>query len=114
MKCRRGVTRLIVGAWLLMCPVLASAQEATINGSIQDNTGGALPGVTVTATHEAAGTTYVSVTDERGLYRITARAGVFRITAELPGFTTVLRPGVDLLLGRQVTLDLRLAVSGVQ
>ena len=99
---------------LLAWPLAAHAQDATLNGSVRDNTGAVLPGVTVTATHEAAGTTFVSVTDERGLYRVPVRAGVYRVSAELPGFTTVLRPGVELLLGRQVTLDLELAVSGVQ
>ena len=42
------------------------------------------------------------------------RAGVYRITAELPGFATVVRPGVELLVGRQVTLNLDMAVSAVQ
>jgi hypothetical protein len=103
----------VVGG-LLVLPLVAHAQDATVNGTVRDNTGAVLPGVTVTATHEAAGTTFVSVTDERGLYRVPVRAGVYRITAELPGFATVVRPGVELLLGRQVTLNLELSVSGVQ
>jgi hypothetical protein len=113
MKVGPVVGWIIVGI-LLTGPMAAFAQDATLNGSIRDNTGAVLPGVTVTATHEAAGTTFVSVTDERGLYRLPVRAGVYRISAELPGFTTVLRPGVELLLGRQVSLDLELTVSGVQ
>jgi hypothetical protein len=95
-------------------PVAARAQDATINGSVRDNTGAVLPGVTVTATHEAAGTTFVGVSDERGLYRIQARPGVYRITAELTGFASLVRPGVELLLGRQVTLNLEMAISTVQ
>ena len=113
MKVGPVVGWVIVGA-LLAWPLAALAQDATLNGSVRDNTGAVLPGVTVTATHEAAGTTFVSVTDERGLYRVPVRAGVYRISAELTGFTTVVRPGVELLLGRQVTLDLDLTVSGVQ
>jgi len=99
---------------LLALPLLAHAQEATLNGTVRDNTGGVLPGVTVTATHEAAGTTFVGVTDERGLYRIPVRAGIYRISAELAGFTTLNRPGVELLVGRQVTLNLDMTVSGLQ
>jgi hypothetical protein len=113
MKVGPVVGWIIVGI-LLTGPVAAFAQDATLNGSIRDNTGAVLPGVTVTATHEAAGTTFVSVTDERGLYRLPVRAGVYRISAELTGFTTVVRPGVELLLGRQVSLDLELTISGVQ
>src|ERR1044071_6431138 len=108
----RRLVRLTVA--LLALPVLASAQDATISGTIKDNTGGVLPGVTVTATNEASGNTVNSVTDERGLYRIPVRAGVYKISAELAGFTTVTRPGIELLLGRQVTLDLNMQVSSLQ
>ena len=78
---------------LLALPLLAYAQDATLSGTVKDNTGGVLPGVTVTATNEASGNTFTSVTDERGIYRIPVRAGVYKITAELAGFTTVTRPG---------------------
>ena len=60
---------------LLALPLVAHAQDATLSGTVKDNTGGVLPGVTVTATNEASGLTFVSVTDERGLYRIPVRAG---------------------------------------
>jgi len=99
---------------LFALPVFAYAQDATISGTIKDNTGGVLPGVTVTATNEASGTTFVSVTDDRGVYRIPVRAGTYRITSELAGFTTVTRPGIELLLGRQVALDLNMQVSSLQ
>jgi hypothetical protein len=99
---------------MLALPLLASAQDATLSGTIKDNTGGVLPGVTVTATNEASGNTFNSVTDERGIYRIPVRAGVYKITAELAGFTTVTRPGIEMLLGRQVTLDLNMQVSSLQ
>ena len=54
------------------------------------------------------------MTDERGAYRITVRPGVFRITAELPGFATVTRSGVELLVGQQAVANLQLAPSSVQ
>src|SRR5262245_14552456 len=113
MRLGRLVRLVVVSLWLAL-PAATYAQEATLNGSVRDNTGGVLPGVTVTATHEAAGTTYVGVTDEAGLYRIVVRAGVYRVTAELAGFATVAGPGVELLVGRTATLNLELGVSGVQ
>src|SRR6266850_7566811 len=99
---------------MLALPLLAYAQDATLSGTIKDNTGGVLPGVTVTATNEASGNTFTSVTDERGTYRMPVRAGVYKITAELAGFTTVTRPGIEMLLGRQIALDLNLQVSSLQ
>ena len=113
MKVGRLVWLMVVGA-LFALPLVAHAQDATLTGTVRDNTGGVLPGVTVTATHEAAGTTFVGVTDENGAYRIPLRAGVYRITAELVGFSTVARPGIEMLLGREVALNLDMTVSGVQ
>ena len=51
------------------------AQEAILTGTVTDATGGVLPGVTVTAVHEATGNTFEGVTDERGIFRIPARIG---------------------------------------
>ena len=92
---KSGVVRwFIVVAALLALPAAGYAQEAAITGTVTDSTGGVLPGVTVTAVHEATGNTFARVTDERGIFRIPARIGAYRITAELPGFTTVTRTGV--------------------
>jgi len=99
---------------VLALPLIAFAQDTTLSGTVRDNTGGVLPGVTVTATNEAQGTTFVGVTDERGLYRIVVRPGVFRVSAELAGFTTPQRPGIEILLGRAVTLNFDMQVSSLQ
>ena len=60
---------------LLALPVVAHAQEATLTGTVTDTTGGVLPGVTVTAVHEASGISFEAVTDERGVFRMPARIG---------------------------------------
>ena len=99
---------------ILALPVTGYAQEAFISGTVADSTGGVLPGVTVTATHEATGNTFLSVTDERGGFRIGARVGPYRLTAELQGFTTLTRSGVTLLVGQTVALQLQMTPTGVQ
>jgi hypothetical protein len=55
----------------------------------------------------------VAVTDERGAYRVPARVGGYRLTAELPGFATVTRSGITLLVGQTATVNLQLSVTGV-
>ena len=50
-------------AILFALPGALFAQEATATGTITDSTGGVLPGVTVTATNEESGNTFVAVTD---------------------------------------------------
>ena len=70
------VRRLAVLGILVSTAGSAYAQEAILSGVITDTTGGVLPGVTVTALHEATGNRFVGVTDDRGAYRIPARIGV--------------------------------------
>ena len=105
---------------LLLCLVLAGlprgayAQEAVLSGTITDTTGGVLPGVTVVAVHEATGNRFEAVTDGNGIFRIPARIGTYRITAELPGFNTVARTGVTVQVGQTATVNMQMAVSTLQ
>src|SRR5687768_17743810 len=102
-------TALVVAA----LPFTAHAQEAAVSGTVTDGTGGALPGVTVRAVHEASGNSFEAVTDERGDYRLALRVGAYQVTAELPGFATVTR-SLTLLVGQQAVANLQMALSGVQ
>jgi carboxypeptidase family protein/TonB-dependent receptor-like protein len=105
---------LLVVCAILILPATGFAQEATLTGTVVDSTGGVLPGVTITAVHEASGNTFEGVTDERGTYRLAARAGVYRVTAQLSGFSTVNRSGLELLVGQQVVVNLQLSPASVQ
>ncbi len=69
--------RLLGVIGILALPVFAYAQEATLSGTVTDTTGGVLPGVTVTAVHEATGNSFVAVTDERGVFQIPVRTGAY-------------------------------------
>ena len=108
------LARFLIVLGVFMLPVASYAQEATLSGTITDSTGGVLPGVTVTAVHEATGNRFTAITDERGIYRIPARVGAYQITAELSGFTTVTRSGLQLLVGQTATINLQMAPSTVQ
>jgi hypothetical protein len=93
-------------------PLSAWAQEATLSGTITDTTGGVLPGVTVTAVHEATGNSFVAVTDERGSFRTPVRAGVYRVSVEIPGFTTVTR-SIDLLVGQTGVVNAQMSPAAL-
>jgi len=110
----RLVRRLVSVGVLLILPALSSAQEATLGGTVVDSTGGVLPGATLTAVLEATGNTFEGSTDERGVYRIAARAGVYRLTVNMPGFRSVNRPGIEVLVGQQVLVNFELSPSNVQ
>ena len=105
--------RWLAVAAMLALPMMASAQEATLSGTVSDTTGGALPGVTVRALHTASGNSFEAVTDERGGYRMPVRVGAFRVTAELSGFAPVTRT-LTVLVGQEAVVNLQMGVSGVQ
>jgi hypothetical protein len=104
-------TRLILVTTLLTLPAVVRAQEAVLSGTVSDSTGSVLPGVSVRAVHEASGNTFESITDARGVYRMPVRPGAYVITAQLTGFVTVTRRGVELLVGQTADINLQMAVG---
>ena len=98
---------------LSLLPAAAYAQEATLNGTVTDSTGSVLPGVTIQALHEASGNTFMAVTDGRGTYQIAVRVGLYKITAQLPGFTTVSQSGVEVLVGQTASINMQMSPSNL-
>src|SRR5437867_3650185 len=104
----------LVVALMLACavPAFAQIQSGTISGSVRDEQGGVLPGVTVTA--QGVDATQTFVTDASGGYRFLNLApGPYKITAELQGFSTLVRDNVIVAVGRNVELPLTLTVAAV-
>ena len=90
--------------------------QSSIAGSVSDETGGVLPGVTVVAASEALiEQRRVAFSDARGRYAVEAlRPGLYTITFTLPGFSTVVREGVEVLAGVSVPIDARLVVGSLE
>ncbi|MCY4636079.1 MAG: carboxypeptidase regulatory-like domain-containing protein [Acidobacteria bacterium] len=106
-------TCIVVGV-LLLAPAAALAQG--ISGTVSDNTGGVLPGVTVTAASPALiEGQRVAITDSQGLYSIVdLRPGVYTVTFGLPGFSTIIREGIELTTGFTANVDSAMAVGGIE
>jgi hypothetical protein len=71
MEVRARVRRALLGAVLMLWSTTAAMAQTTggINGTVVDNTGAVLPGVTVTATSPALMGVQTAVTNETGNYR---------------------------------------------
>ncbi|HEY3160854.1 MAG TPA: TonB-dependent receptor [Vicinamibacterales bacterium] len=110
---KRQFLWVLATAIVLAVPGVVHAQEATVTGTITDSTGGVLPGVTVTATNEESGNTFVAVTDGEGRFRLPLRIGSYRIAAELAGFATVTRTGLQMQVGQLATVNLQMAPSNL-
>ena len=103
-----------VVALLVLVPFTASAQG--IAGSVADDTGGVLPGVTVEASSPALiEGIRTAFTDGQGLYNITNLApGTYSVTFTLPGFSTIIREGVVLTAGFTANIDAAMQVGGIE
>ncbi len=112
----RICTLALMGVLAVGLATNASAQGVTtssIAGLVKDPQGLAVPGVTVTATHEPSGTVYSAVTQTDGRYLIpNARVGgPYTVVAELSGFQPAARGGLMLALGVTADVDLSLGMA---
>ena len=114
---RRLTTFLTVVALVGVTATSALAQQGRteLRGRITDETGGALPGVTVFIQNEADGTFREVITSGDGSYfAAQLLPGVFSVTVALPGFTTFQTTGYELRVGATVPLDIVLGVGALE
>src|SRR3954468_11900696 len=93
-------------------PTFAQDFRGRINGTVSDNTGAVLPGVTVTASSPALIQPQVQVTSTDGQFRFQALPpGVYDVAFELAGFQNVKRAGIRVVIGQTLTVDQQLQVA---
>ncbi len=100
-------------AAVFLCLAAGAADAQTIGGTVSDETGGVLPGVTVEARSPALiEQVRAAVTDGNGQYRIVAlEPGTYSVTFTLAGFSTLVREGVELTTGFAANVDAEMAVG---
>ncbi len=87
---------------------IAQEQVGSIEGTVADKDGAALPGVTVEAVRSGQAA-LVSVTGVNGEYRFPRLpSGVYKLTAKLDGFVTAEVPNIDLQLGKVLKVNFTL------
>jgi hypothetical protein len=92
----------------------AQTGTASLTGLVTDESGAAVPGVTVTATNQATRVTSVAVSNDAGNYTITPlTVGTYVITAELAGFRTSTTAPIALEARQVARLDFKMAVGQV-
>ena len=112
---RLTVFCLCVTLLAMAAPTFAQDFRGRINGTVTDNTGAILPGVTVTATSPAMIQPQVHVTGADGSFRFLALPpGVYEIGFELAGFQNVKREGVRVVINQTLTVDQQLNVATLQ
>ncbi|HUP44374.1 MAG TPA: TonB-dependent receptor, partial [Thermoanaerobaculia bacterium] len=92
---------------------MLAQSTARIEGTISDNSGAAVPGATVTATHVGTNQSRIAVTNSNGAYTITPLSvGQYLLRVELSGFRAVDAP-VTLTVGQVARVDLTLELGSV-
>jgi trimeric autotransporter adhesin len=115
--------RNLVSRWcflaLLFVPLATSSAWAqTFTGGVRGvvtDSGGVVPGVTVTLINEANGATRDAVSNDRGAYDFAAvPPGTYTIKTELTGFKSFENKGVRVGTQQFVTMDIKLEVGQLQ
>ena len=108
--------RLALGLILLLTSTSAWAQAtAELNGRVTDESGGVLPGVTVTVTQTDTGFTRSVVTEANGLYVMSnLPTGPYRLEVALQGFRTYVQTGIVLQVAATPTINIVLSVGNLQ
>jgi hypothetical protein len=112
---RRASRAVLILTSALLLPSLSFAQ-ATLAGTVKDQSGGVLPGVTVEASSPALiEKVRAAVTDSAGQYRIPGlNPGTYSLTFRLTGFNIVRRENIELSGTATVTIPIDMRVGAVE
>ena len=111
MKPLRLYALALVGALLLLsAPVAAQLQTGNLYGTVSDQQGAALPGVTVTLSGQGA--PQVQVSNAQGQFRfLNLSPGSYGLKAELEGFSTIDYPNITINVGRNTSIEVTLQAA---
>jgi len=107
----KGIRLLGLCLFLFIACISAVSQTVSgrILGTVIDQTGAAIRGVTVTLTDTQRGTTRVLTTDESGSYVAPSLLpGIYKVRAEAKGFKTVERVDIQVEVARDLAIDFTL------
>lgn len=95
-------------------PLLAQSATGTIAGTVKDDTGAVLPGTAVVIRNTDTSLTRELVTDDQG--RFTAPnlpPGPYEVKASLSGFSSIVRSGIRLTVGREAIVDFAMKLGEI-
>ena len=100
---------------LLTCAPLFAQATAELSGTVRDESGAVLPGVTVLATQVDTGFSRTAVTDGGGVYTMpNLPTGPYRLEVSLQGFRTYVQTGIVLQVAAAPTINAVLAVGNLE
>jgi hypothetical protein len=93
----------------------AQAVSGTMLGSIADQGGLGMPGVTVTITETSTNISLTATTNDSGFYTFPSlKDGTYKVVAELSGFKRVVRDGIIVPVNTTIRVDLKMEVGALE
>jgi hypothetical protein len=119
----KGRVTASVGKWMVEVIVvlvlgssvaLSQLTTGTIVGTVTDQSGGAVPGVTITIKNLGTGAARSTETGVTGRYEaLNLAVGSYEVSASMPGFQTSIQSGIELTVGRAAVVNVTLQVGEV-
>jgi hypothetical protein len=105
-------------ALFLICfavaPGYGQIVNASLSGSVADQSGAVIPGAAVTATNTETGVATKTESDAAGNYiLLSLPAGNYKITTQRVGFKSTVLTGITLLVDQKARIDIQLQVGEV-
>ena len=103
----------LVAALATLNAIPASAQvTAAISGKVEDASGAGVGSVGITVRSIETGATRNATTDDTGSYRVDSLPlGAIEVRAEKTGFKSRVQTGIDLVVGQDASVNMRLEVG---
>jgi len=99
---------------IFAAPVFAQG-ESSIEGTVTDSSGGAIPGVAVQIKNLETGAERDLTTDDAGRFSAAALpVGQYEVRAEKSGFRAEIKSSISLVVGQRLSLDLALQIGDVR
>ena len=98
----------------LSSTLMAQTATGTIAGVVNDESGAVVPGAQVSVTNVDTGIGRSVTTDDAGRYRVPSLIpGRYEVQAQLTGFETAVRSGIELTVGQEAVINMVLRVGQV-
>jgi hypothetical protein len=99
---------------LLLPAALFGQSSGALGGTVADPSQAVLPGATITAINNDTGVKTTASANNAGVYNFPAlQPGIYKVTAEMPGFQTTTKTEVDVRMAGSARLNFELAIAGV-
>jgi hypothetical protein len=100
--------------FLVISAAFAQSDRGTITGTISDPAGAMIPNASITAQNTETGAVYETVSTATGNYTIPQLpAGLYQLSASMPGFKNFVRTGINVLVAATLRIDIQMEIGNI-